>query len=529
MSASARLFCASAIGAALLLVAGLAGSGSARAASGSTFVYDSYTQVMINWDPATAYDQEQVALENMYETLTRFNPVTQKLEPLLATSWKKSQGGKVWTFYLRHGVKFHTGRPFNAQAAKAALLRMKKLNMAAAYAWAAVKSITTPTPYTLVLHLAYPQPMDLVSSAQYSGYMYDTKAAGKENLTKWFNAGHEAGTGPYEIQTAAPGQEVELTLKQFPGYWGGWKGKHYTNVVYRIVRQDSTALQLAKAGQVSFVQQISPQLWATVKGSPGLSTPTGGSFENLLLYLNTASGPLQNKAVRQAVADAIDYQGIVTALKGAAVRQPGIIPTGLFGHSSTVPLHQTNVDKAKQLLAGAGFGPGKQKITLNVTYTQGDSNEQLISTLLKSNLAPLNIDLNVTALTTSTKYAKARSTNPADRQDMTFIYWYPDYPDPATWFISLLHTQNPPSFNFAYYSNPALDKQIDSIERITASNPAEAKKIYNQMELTVYDDVPIISLYTVDKQRIVLNSVGGYKDNPAYTDVVFVYQLHPKA
>jgi hypothetical protein len=45
----------------------------------------------------------------------------------------------------------------------------------------------------------------------------------------------------------------------------------------------------------------------------------------------------------------------------------------------------------------------------------------------------------------------------------------------------------------------------------------------------VYNDVPIISLYTVEKQRIVLNSVGGYKDNPAYTDVVFAYELHPKA
>jgi len=163
MSVRARVFGVSAIGAALLLAAGLAGSASARAAGGSTFVYDSYTQVMINWDPATAYDQEQVALENMYETLTRFNPVTQKIEPLLATSWKKSQGGKVWTFNLRHGVKFHTGRPFTAQAAKAALLRMMKLKQAASYAWSAVTSITTPTPYTLVLHLKYPQPMDLVS------------------------------------------------------------------------------------------------------------------------------------------------------------------------------------------------------------------------------------------------------------------------------------------------------------------------------------------------------------------------------
>ena len=47
--------------------------------------------------------------------------------------------------------------------------------------------------------------------------------------------------------------------------------------------------------------------------------------------------------------------------------------------------------------------------------------------------------------------------------------------------------------------------------------------------MTVYNDVPVIALYTVQKQRIVLTSVGGYRDNPAYTDVVFVYQLHPTA
>ena len=102
-------------------------------------------------------------------------------------------------------------------------------------------------------------------------------------------------------------------------------------------------------------------------------------------------------------------------------------------------------------------------------------------------------------------------------------------PDPATWFISLLHTQDPPSFNFAYYSNKKLDAQIDGIERITAANPAKARKIYRQMEMTIYNDVPVIALYTVKKERILLNSVQGYRDNPAYTDVVFVYQLHPKA
>src|SRR5439155_4535990 len=112
MGFSLRWIGISAVAATACLVA--TGATGTAAAPSKTFVYDSYTQVMINWDPATAYDQEQVAMQNMYETLTRFDSRTQKVMPLLATKWKVSQGGKLWTFTLRHGVKFHTGRPFNA-------------------------------------------------------------------------------------------------------------------------------------------------------------------------------------------------------------------------------------------------------------------------------------------------------------------------------------------------------------------------------------------------------------------------------
>jgi peptide/nickel transport system substrate-binding protein len=225
----------------------------------------------------------------------------------------------------------------------------------------------------------------------------------------------------------------------------------------------------------------------------------------------------------------IDYNGIVAALQGAATRQPGIIPAGLFGHSADIPMNKFDPAAAKKLLASKGYGPGKKKISLTVTHTQGDSNQSTITTLMKSTLSQLGIDLTVQPLTTSTKYAKARSTNPAERQDMTFIYWWPDYPDPASWFISLLQTQNPPSFNFAYYSNKKLDAQIDGIERVTATNPAKAKQIYKQMEMTIYNDVPVIPLYTVRTQRILPASVVGYREFPSVPEVAFVYELHPKA
>src|SRR5215469_14275078 len=150
-------------------------SSSKKPAASTVFTYDTYTQVMVDgWDPATEYSNGIIAMSNMYETLTRYNTVTHAVDPLLATSWSHSANGLTWTFQLRHGVHFHTGRLMTAQGAKAAILRTKKLNGGAAYIWGAVKSISTPSQYTLVFHLSYPSPLALEASADYSAYIYDT-------------------------------------------------------------------------------------------------------------------------------------------------------------------------------------------------------------------------------------------------------------------------------------------------------------------------------------------------------------------
>ncbi len=258
------------------------GAGKKPAAS-TVFTYDTYTQVMIDgWDPGTEYSNGIIAMSNMYETLTRYNPVTHVVDPQLATSWSHSADGLTWTFQLRHGVHFHTGRLMTAQAAKAAILRTKQLNGGASYIWGAVKSIDTPSQYTMVFHLSYPSPLALEASADYSAYIYDTQAAGTGSLTKWLNAPRDAGTGPYTLQTFNTGQEFEVILKAFPTYWGGWKGLHYKKVVFRVVPQDTTAAQLLRSGQVSFVEQMSPTQWKSLQGASGIRLVSSPSWQNLL-------------------------------------------------------------------------------------------------------------------------------------------------------------------------------------------------------------------------------------------------------
>jgi peptide/nickel transport system substrate-binding protein len=521
-----------AAGAALALLAACGGgstygggAGKKQPTASTVFTYDTYTQVMVDgWDPATEYSNGIIAMSNMYETLTRYNPVTHAVDPLLATSWSHSANGLTWTFQLRHGVHFHTGRLMTAQAAKAAILRTQKLNGGAAYIWGAVKSIDTPSQYTMVFHLSYPSPLALEASADYSAYIYDTQAAGTGNLTKWLNTPHDAGTGPYTLQSWNNGQEFEVVLKAFPGYWGGWNGLHYKKVVFRVVPQDTTAAQLLRAGQVSFVEQMSPTQWKSLQGAPGIRLVSSPSWQNLLAQLNT---PALSLPIRQAISYATDYPGIIAALSGAAVPSSGIVPAGLFGHFGNLPSYTYDPAKAAKLLNSVGYGPGKKKLNLTLSYTAGDSNEQVVATLLKSSLAKLNVSLSVQSLAWATQWSKGKSASASARQDIFMEYWWPDYADPYSWFVNLLQTEKQPYFNLSYYSNPALDKQINSVESLVATNPSAGSALYRTMQVEILKQAPIVFLYNTDYQYAMTNTFTGFQVNPAYPNVIFVYDLKP--
>jgi peptide/nickel transport system substrate-binding protein len=529
----AGLLLASGSALALLLAACGGSSNSASPQPTSTgnqvFTYDTNATVMDDtWDPATEYSDGIIAMPNMYETLTRYNAVTHQIDPLLATSWSHSADGKTWTFHLRHGVHFHTGRLMTAPAAKAALQRTIKLGAGAAYVFEAVKTITASDQYTLVFHLKFASPIDLAASAAYSAYIYDTQAAGSgassSALGKWFNTPHDAGTGPYTVQTWNKGQEFEVILKAYPGYWGGWSGPHYKKVVFRKVTQDSTAAQLLRSGQVTFVEQVSSSVWQSFKGDPGIRTVSAPSWQNLVAQINSKELSLQ---LRQAISYGINYPGIIAALRGAAVPSSGLIPPGLLGHSTSLPDYTYDPAKAAQMLKQAGYGPGGKKLNLSLTYLQGDSNEQVVATLMTSSLAKLNVNLSTQSLAWPTQWAKAKSSNEANRQSIFLEYWWPDMPDPASWFTNLLLTEHPPYYNLSYYSNPALDKQINKVDQVTAKSPAAGSQLYHSMQVTVLQQAPLQALYNVNYQYAMLTSFTGFVPNPAYANVVFAYNLKP--
>ena len=245
-------------------------------------------------------------------------------------------------------MHFHTGRLMTAQAAKAAILRTIKLNGGAAYIWGAVKTIDAPSQYTLVFHLKYASPLDLEASADYSAYIYDTQAAGGGgNLTKWLNTPHDAGTGPYTLQTWNNGQEFEVILKSYSGYWGGWSGAHYKRgLPGRPAGHHRSAAAAVRPGQLHRADE--PHAVEVAEGHSGIKLVSAPSWQNLLGQLNTRA---LSQPVRQAISYGIDYKGMIAALSGAAS------PPAASSRRPARPLHRP---AQLQLRPGQGQGPAER-------------------------------------------------------------------------------------------------------------------------------------------------------------------------
>lgn len=497
-------------------------SGTAQPAGDATFVYAPHLEVVTEWDPASSYSNEIIAMQNIYESLTRYNPQTQKPEPRLATSWESSDDGKKWTFTLRSGVKFHTGNTLDAEAAKAAIERTKKINEGAGYIWDAVDKIEAKDPTTLVFELKYAAPLDLIASSGYAAYIYDVKATDGD-LKKWFAEGKDAGTGPYTIDTWEKGKEVELTLKAFDEYWGGWEGPHYKKIAYRVTPELTTAWQLLQRGEVSFVQRLNPQLFEQAGMTEGVQAKQSPSFQNLLVLFNTAEGPTKDVRVRQALQAAIDYDGLVAALKGAGQKATGLVPPGLLGHTTALEPKQ-DLAKAQELLQEAGYGPDNEELKLTLTYAQGDEDQKLLVTLLTAALKKLNVTLEARAMAWNAQWDRGKKGD----QDIFVMYWYPDYPDPFSWFFNVFRSADEVQFNLSYLKDKEIDAAIDKLPELTATDQLRASQAYEDVQKKIIEEQAAVAVpYVQTYQRALTADVLGYVDNPAYPNVVFFYDLKP--
>jgi len=484
--------------------------------------YANFSEPILDWDPSVMFSNGIVVLSNVYETLLRYDSENDVLIPMLATDYTKSEDGLTWTFNIRQDVKFHDGTDLNAEAVKFSIDRTMTMNKGGSYIWEAVKEINVLEEYKVEFKLDYPAPIDLIASAGYASFIMSPTAV-KENGDEWFQKGNEAGTGPYKLQKFTMGDEVVLTKND--DYWKGWEGKNFDKVVIKKVSESSSRRQMITKGEADITYGLPYEDVESLKENSNVAINVEPSYQNMIGCFNIEKEPLNNKLVRQALSYAFPYDDVVKYAKGGYAQQStGVVPNGLWGHSNTLFQYKYDIDKAKELLAEAGYPDGG--LNLTYTYTSGDEAGKKTAELYKSELAKINVYLDVRGMPWDSQWEMAKSTKPEDRQDIFTLYWWPDYASPISWMYNLYHSEDEILFNLSYVKDTALDGMIEEADALTATDREKAEEVFVKAQEDVIENAYTMFMY--DKQVVWVQNASfkGHKGNPAYPNVVFFYDTY---
>ncbi len=484
------------------------------------YAYNS--EPILNWDPSVMFSNGIIVLNNIYETLLRFDPDAKEFEYLLAEGYSVSEDGLTWTFNLREGVKFHDGTEMTAEDVKFSIDRTISLGTGASYIWSAVSEIVVIDEYTVEFQLSYPSPLDLVASSPYAAFIMSKDAV--ENADEnWFENANEAGSGAYMLESAAMGDEVIMTA--FEDYWKGWEGDHFDKVIIKKVSETSSRRQMIEKGDADITQSLPSEDVEALKVTEGVDIIVKPSFTNLIGFFNTEKEPLDNPKVRQALSYAFPYQDVVDyAVGGYAKQSVGVIPYGHWGHSDDLFQYTKDLDKAKELLLEAGIQEGE--LSLLLTYMAGDESEKKSAELYKAELSKIGVELEIRAMPWETQWEMAMNEDPDQRQDIFVMYWWPDTSSPYSWLYSLYHTEEEILFNMSYYANEEFDTIIDNAAEISGTDIVKAEEEFIRAQEILIEDSPSIFMYDREEVWAINSTFKGFKYNPSYPLVVFFYDCY---
>src|SRR5271163_2768065 len=328
------------------------------------------------------------------------------LRPGLAETWQQDpEDTKIWIFHLRHGVKFHDGTDFNADAViwnldryfnstspqfEPASSAMSRARVPVMGSYKKIDdqtvAITTTKPASYFPYMAV--------------YLLFTSPASFDKAGRdWAKVATlpAAGTGPFRITSIVPRQEADLA--RWDGYWDASKMAKVDNVVLMPIPEANSRLAALRSGQVDWIEVPPPDGIDSLK-SAGFTVVTN-SYPHVwpwMFNIGAANSPFKDVRVRQALNYCIDRASLVTLLNGTAEPSFGMLkPTDPgFGH----PANRYGFDpaKGKALLAQAGYTAAKPLSFKVMISTSGSGQMQPLpmNEFLQDNLKQacgVNVDL----------------------------------------------------------------------------------------------------------------------------------------
>lgn len=491
----------------------------------NTLIFAADLTDMITLDPAVAYEfGGLLPAGNIYETLVSFNPGEPgKLVPVLAESWDVADDGDMWklTFNLNPNAKFASGNPVTAQDVAYSWGRVIDINKSPAFllidvCQIAKENVTAVDAGTLELRLPKTvSPQVCLAVLTFTTAAVVEQAAVEPNMGEdmgesWLND-NSAGSGPYVLTTWD--RSVSVTLDANPNYWGG-----STPAMQRVILQNMPELANLQAaietGDADIVQDLGSEQVAALEGNPDITLDK--VLSTLLVYvgMNATEAPLDNPDVREAIRYAINYDDIITLLGGNAELVQEIIPIGFLGHTGENPFTQ-DIDKAKELLAGAGVAEGTEiDFIVPTGPAPGGIEWATIAAKIQADVAQIGLTLNIQQL----QQSELLNIYRAQDGQMVMINWGPDFPDPdgnATPFAN--YEAQSLAFRNEWNDAQAIEMSKAAAIELDADKRAE---MYAELSDYVLHNGPYAMLYQPTRVYGVRNNVQGFIYDPNDTPTV---------
>jgi peptide/nickel transport system substrate-binding protein len=429
-----------------------------------------------------------------------------KVAPSLATSWT-TPDDKTYVFDLRQGVTFHNGDPLTPEDVVFTFDRMISKSFGSTYAsdFAAVSGIEKTGPNQVTFHLRQPFAPFLANLAN-RGHVLSEKAVKAGDPRR-----NPVGTGPFKFDGWTQGQTVKLARN--PHYFLA-NHPHLDGVEFRYRPIDQSRVLALQSGQLQWADGLPPQSISSAKSTSGLkvlSSSETGKPE--FLFFNLKSGPLKNKALRQAIAWGIDRKEIAKAGFFGTV-EPGSQEFGSssawFDKDSDPYSTGPNPDMVRSKLAEAGFPNGGVTIRILAETSRPDAprTAQLIQQQLKPYGIKIEIETVEVSVWVNRLFAGEFEITQAFQEQLV---------DPDNYW-TLFWTTNA-SQNVTGYSNPAFDELVTQAANTVEVGPR--KEIYARARKTILEDAALFFTIYMPLNYAYRSDVGGVGIN-AIQDPQFV-------
>lgn len=436
----------------------------------------------------------------IYETLTKQE--NGKIVPYLAEKIEQLDE-KTYKFTLRKGVKFHNGEELKASDVAFTFKRAHEVGQIVAMIVGKIdpKGIEVVDDYTIILRTVTPDTSFLAALSHYGGGCILNEKAVKEAGADFGT--HPIGTAPFKFVDWKKGDRI--TLKRFDDYWGEKAGVE--NLVIRAITESTNRTIELETGDVDLAYQVLPIDISRIESNPKLTLYR--IVDTLLGYVgfNTSLKPFDDVRVRQAITLALNRPAMVKAVfRGTGSPAKGVIPPVILYYDDSLPEPVYDVEKAKSLLAEAGYKDGfKTDIWLNERKERVD-----IATIMQSQLKKIGIDLSIHVLEWGAFWEKIKEKN----YGMYIGGWVTAIPDPDYSVFGMFHSSEADNgLNWSRLKDAKTDELI--MAGRSTPNGEERAKIYRELQHHLLDVANLICIYNGEQLTGARKNVKNFVPDPS--------------